>query len=76
MSIRLSTKQKEALENPKRSAIHDFLQNYDKPASLGEVGEGTEISSLAMAFYHLGELIRVKLVEKVPGTEPYRVVEP
>lgn len=72
--ISLATKQEKALERPERKAILDFLQGYDKPASLGEIGEGAELPDLAIAFYHLNCLVEVELVEKVPGTERYRVV--
>jgi hypothetical protein len=67
-------KQKAELENSTRKAIYDFLQNYDKPASLGEIGEGIELPDLAIVFYNLNRLVEVELVEKVPGTERYRVV--
>ena len=71
--MNLNPKQRKELEHPTRKAIYDFLQNYDKPASLGEIGEGIEPPDLAIVFYHLNRLVKVELVEKVAGTERYRV---
>ncbi len=73
--VSLNPKQKAELEHPIRQAILDFLKSYDKPASLGEIAEGVEVSDLAVAFFHLNRLVKVELVEKVFGTERYRVVE-
>jgi Helix-turn-helix domain len=74
--IPLNAKQQAELEHATRKAIYEFLQNYDKPASLGEIGEGIDQPDLAIAFYHLNRLVEVELVEKVLGTERYRAVEP
>lgn len=71
--VSFNAKQKAELEHPTRKAILDFLGGYDKPASLGEIGEGVEQPDLAIAFFHLNRLVEVELVEKVWGTECYRV---
>lgn len=75
MAPELTPKQQEQLEHPTRKAIYDFLQSYDKPASLGEIAEGAEIRDMAIAHYQLNRLIEVELVEKVWGTNRYRTVE-
>jgi predicted MarR family transcription regulator len=74
VTVPLNTNQEAALEHPVRSAIHDFLKNYDKPASLGEIAEGIDGRDIAVVFYHLNRLVNVELVEKVWGAERYRVV--
>jgi predicted ArsR family transcriptional regulator len=74
--VPLNAKQQADLRNPTRKAILNFLNGYDKPASLGEIGEGIELPDLAIVFFHLSRLVEVDLVEKVPGTERFRVVEP
>ncbi len=71
--ISLNPKQKAELEHQTRRAIYDFLQGYDKPAALGEIGEGIELPDPAIVFYHLNRLVQVELVEKVWGTERYRI---
>jgi hypothetical protein len=75
----LSTRQKHALEHPLRKAIYDFLQGYDKPASLGEIDEAVERNDVAQTHYFLNVLVQEELVETVETvfmtTTLYRVVE-
>lgn len=71
----LTPKQEQALEHPTREEIYDFLQLYDKPASLGEIDEGIDRGDIARTHYHLNVLVEVELLEKVAGTKLYRVVE-
>lgn len=73
--VPLNAKRKAELEHPVRRAIYDFLKGYDKPASLGEIAEGVELTDLAVAFYQLNCLVRVELVEKVFGLERYQLTE-
>ena len=63
------------MQDETRMAILTFLQGYDKPATLGEIDEGIEKNEPAKTQYHLTQLIEVRLVEKVPGTNTFRVVE-
>jgi hypothetical protein len=67
--------QSRAIENSTRKSIYEFLQSYDKPASLGEIDEGIDLGDIARTHYHLNQLVEVGLVEKVPGANTYRVVE-
>jgi hypothetical protein len=71
----LAPNQQAELEHSTRRAIYDFLKGYDKPASLGEIGEGIELPDLAIVFYQLNRLVKVELVEKIFGTNHYRVVD-
>jgi predicted transcriptional regulator len=75
--VDLSHKQKQSLEDKTRLAIYEYLS---KP-HIGAVTVGTIVQEVegvpanrAKVFYHLAELERVGLVEKVAGTRTYRVV--
>jgi SOS-response transcriptional repressor LexA len=70
----LTPEQKEALKDEKRSAIHTFLKEQKKPASLGEISRGIDLRDLAKVSYHLNKLAEVDVVEMVPGTRRYRLV--
>jgi hypothetical protein len=69
----LNANQKPELEHTTRKAIYDFLKSYDKPASLGEIAEGIELPDLAIVHHQLHRLVKVEMVEKIWGTERYRV---
>lgn len=75
--VDLSHQQQEALKDEKRHAIWQYLQRQELPVTLGTILQ--EIEGIALdrhkAYYHVTELVRVGLVEKVgeiPAT--YRAV--
>lgn len=72
--VDLSQQQQEALQDEKRFAIYAFLQEQEKPQSLGEISRGIELRDLAKVHFHLSLLVEVDVVELVPGTRKYRLV--
>lgn len=70
-----TTKQKEALDHPVRKRIYDYLLGEKEPQSLGAIKEGIGERDIAVAHHQLNRLLGVNLVEKVWGTNLYRVVE-
>lgn len=73
--VDLPHKQQEALQDKTRFAISEYLRTSEKPQSLGEIAEGIDLRDLAIVFRHLAILVDVELVELVPGTRKYRLVE-
>jgi DNA-binding IclR family transcriptional regulator len=75
--IKLTHKQEEALKGDHRKAVFDYLneRGRKRPAALGEISRGIDLRDLAKVHYHLDVLVDVELVEKVRGTNRYRLVE-
>jgi hypothetical protein len=75
----LSNKQKQALKNPYRLAILDYLRKQKGTACSVDwmLIYCKELADFARhrVFYHVGILVEAGLVEKIAGTNLYRVVE-
>ena len=72
----LSHKQEQALEHPIRKQIFELLQTKPNPASIGYMLDVIEdLRDYAKASYQVGVLVDAELVEKVWGTNLFRVVE-
>jgi len=77
--VKHSHKQQEALKDPRRMAIYDYLRGEEVAArrtcgSILEQGiDGAK--DYAVAFYQIGVLEQAGLVVKEPGTNQYRAVE-
>lgn len=70
----VTPKQKEVLEHPVREQIYEHLKGQENPQSLPAIAEAIEERDLAVVHFHLNRLVEVELVEKVWGTNLYRVV--